>query len=1529
MPRVTRKRAAQTAPEPEPEIEEEQVEEAEAEESHDAQPPGQQGNDEMDVEEDVEEGDEEDSEREGRASLENDAPLTWKAGRPIAVATLLQRLKALAAELQSLAQHEVIRAALVPKAKELASPLLLGHKDYGIKIYTVRCVVEMFRLFAPHQPYKPSQLKEIFNFVVSTVIPGLSNPAHTYNTEHEDIIKSLAEIQSIVLLPDLPGSDQLQTQLFSNCFDVLAGNVSDGDKELLSMNVEYMFTSLLCTLVFEADAVHHEIVEVILAQFLRADPKATKKKGEARFSEVLRDVSPAYSLARSICNTCHEKMTRHIGEYFQAVLIDASEARPDSKPAKPKAKRKMRDDSDDESESGLIEPSADELQEAEKAHSLLRELWRSCPAVIQNILPQVESELSTENTPLRIMGVESVGDMIAGIGAAGPPPPSTLDPAAYPSQSLSDYQLPAQQNIVLIPAAPQAFSSTHPTTYQSFIDRHRDKSAQVRAVWATACARIILTSGGGKGLDSAQESQLLQILADLITDNDKRVRFAAVAAVATFDFQSIVRKLGSHGGAAKEGSILYQLASRIKDPEESISATALELLGKIWGVASGAIIEGNEHIRELLGPIPSSIFNAMYINQPKLNALIARTIIESLLPLSYPPTKGKAFGEKDSQRVPDSQSTQSKGPDPDRIRAERILALVRDLDAKAKAAFFGLQGHQVSRAKYVSLALALTEKLEGAAKGDTAEAKNLQKIIAVLADRFPDKVTAVKHLTTFFGFHDRRNFALTRFAIAADSDFKKSRNALIELLKRLSGATSNIASSIDTVRPLLFSAAVLVYNRSHVPAIVTISRTDENGLGSAAHDVLKEISTHAPLVFEVHIKELCETLKKQAPSASSSNDPTTEDTLKACAGFARQFPEKMPKDREFYQAMAKFAKFGSPPTVAKHAVTVIVAAAEKKDMYVSDILKYCLANFDVSEERAATRLASISQLLLLAHVQTEDHADAIHEILTGALVNRSSAEATDATWTDEVDGELRVKLWALKGVVNNIRGQLSDADTTRLDKDLEAAIIRTFKVLNTIIHREGELAGELTPEHHKAHMRLAAAKLILKLCCDKPVNKLFAAQDFNRLTTVAQDVLMQVRSGFVTKLKKYTGQQKQLHHRFFSLMFLYAFEPIKALRESTATHLKARAAFYAKAGVPMMENVFPYFLSLLAHHQDFSPSMKDLPDFIEYIIFYLKAVGNEQNLSDIYAYAQRARSFEDAIEPDNSENLWTMADLAEAIIRAYEQTKGWSLQLKSSKPSMPSSIYRHISDHQRAEEVSQKRFLPEELDDTIEQLVGDRLRPKKKRKHTEGESKRPVKKARATNGDEESLAVRKKKVPKEPKPKPAKSVKKRASDAVPSSAMRKSTRVSNAHSYVDPSDSEQVDDDDIIWRYEAEGSDEEADKENVGSSTPPTSDPLATSKSQEEVVEVADEDDAESEVVVDEPVAKTNGTKERTPRTKKKTPTSKAAKSKAAPPKKAAAATKQQPARGTRASTRGATKREKDTMDIASESDGELSAMEA
>lgn len=1386
------------------------------------------------VEEPAEEMEVDDEQEEGGQALQFDEPLNWRAGKAIAVAELLRRLKLLAAELKELQQEDVEKKSIVPKAQELANSQLLGHKDAGVRSYALLCIVDVFRLTAPNAPYKMNQLKEIFAHIISSIIPALADPLDPYSQQHQEILHSLSDVKSIILVSELPGSDSLVLNLFTNCFDVMSGNMRGSGRDPLSKSVEFNMTGMLIAYLDEAQTLPSGVIDILLAQFLRADPilSAGSKKGDVHAWQVPLEVSPAYNMARSVCNSVTEKMARHVGQYFNSVLIDASQSMRGAKIGKSKGRKRAYEDSDDDSESGLLTPPSDEdLHEVQKAHRLLRELWRSCPEIIRNVVPQVEAEIATENLPLRVMAVETIGDMIAGIGAAGPPPPPVLDPAAYPSQSIDPYKAPVSQNVFLVPAAPLAFSTAYPSAYQSFFDRHRDKAPLVRAAWVTEVGRIVVTSGGGKGLDSEQEPKLIRCLADMLLDTDEKVRLAAIQAVTQFDFQAVLQKLGSLGGVTTPGSVLCNLADRIKDTKPNVRSASVELLGKIWGVAAGAIAENGERVREMLGAIPSRIFEAMYVNDKSLNALVARVMFDSLLPTNFPPIKSKSG---DSQRIPDSQSAGEKVPDRDRIRAERILVLVRDLEEKAKTVFFSLQHAQASKAKYFEHMLEWGEKLNSDDNKEAqAEAKkNMEALINAITSSFPDPFVAASHLNKFFKSADRRNFALSRFCISPESEYQKVNNAMKELLKRLEDSHGSATGVHETVKAFVRSAAIIVYNRSHVPAIMEFSRSDENGLGSAAHEVLKEISAKAPKVFKVHIKELCEGLKKQAPSATTSNEVTAVESLKACAGFARHFPDDMGQGRDFYKAMVKYAQFGTPPTVAKHAVSVIVASAEKKEMYIKDILKFCLNDFEYGADGFLSRLAALSQLRLLANEEIEDDDEAITEIMTGVLAdNRTTPDATDPDWTDTPDDDLTAKLWALKAISNKIRGYISLHDNEEPTEDLRALSEPIFRLLNTLIEREGALSSteESTPKHHRSQLRLAAAKHLLKLCCSKALDKIFSPRDFNRLTRIVQDALPEVRAGFNGALKKYNGQNL-LPRRFYSFMFLYAFEPKKSTKEATVTFLKARASSFAKNGDQLLEGVFSQFLSLLAHHQDFSTAPEDLKDFVDYIIFYLKIVATEANLAIIYSIAQRMKTVQDGIDPDKSENLYVLSDLAEAIIRIFQEQRGWSLQIFPGKTHLPQGIFARMPSHAMALEIAEKRFVPEELAEELEDLVKERMKPKKRKaERTDATSNHAVKKTRSSTT--KPAARKATKAPKAAKP--AKTPKKRVADAVPSSDRRKSARASNARNYAEPDSDEENEGYEEGAANDWDGSemdvdrenDQEGDKDRELTSTPPTSDP--------------------------------------------------------------------------------------------------------
>ena len=489
-------------------------------------------------------------------------------------------------------------------------------------------------------------------------------------------------------------------------------------------------------------------------------------------------------------------------------------------------------------------------------------------------------------------------------------------------------------------------------------------------------------------------------------------------------------------------------------------------------------------------------------------------------------------------------------------------------------------------------------------------------------------------------------------------------------------------------------------------------------------------------------------------------------------------------------------------------------------MYVKDILKQCLDDADYDSDNFLSKLAALSQISLLMHEEIDKNSEEeITALAVGKVLSqtRTPTQDGDPQWSDEVDDELAAKLAALKLLVNGIRGSVELANHEDERTQLREKALPVLRVLNTYIENDGELprkGGAATPQHHRSQLRLAAAIQIVKLCSNKTLDGLFGHADFNRLSKVAQDPLPEVRSGFVKAVKKYLGQGK-LQPRFYCLVFMYAFEPSKQVKESTVTWLKARATITARSNETTIVSTFVRFISLLAHHQDFSTDPDELEDFVEYVLFYLKNVATQENLPIIYNLAQRVKTIQDGIDASKSENLYILSDLSESIIRRFQEDKGWNLQANASRDRLPGGIFASITDREMAQEIRGKRYLPDELEDRLDDLVRDSLRPKKRK--AEGGSKPASKKPKTATTASSTKKLAAKKTPKAPRP--TKTPKKKPENVVPSSERRKSARGATSKSYVEHSDTE---DDEEMEQWDHF---EDDDKENVESSTPPTSDP--------------------------------------------------------------------------------------------------------
>jgi len=1307
------------------------------------------------------------------------------------------------------------------------------------------------------------------------------------------VLTSLAEVQSIALVTDLDRPEQLILSLFTSCFDIVSGSAKASTGEEVTKAVEGYLTQILVQVIDESSTISPEVTDVIIAQFMRVDPgtdehKAMRKKSsevqDASQSNLLQKTYPhAYEMAKAVCVAVPEKMTTFISQYFNNVIVDASEpAQTNGHPGKGGGRRGSTGEADEE---------AKDIKELSKAHRLIRELWRACPDVLQHVIPQVEAEFSAESASLRLIATETLGDVAAGIGVAGCPLPVHIDPAAYPPQTLSS-QSPSliQSSVLQTPMSPKPFTQVHASAYESFLRRKQDRSPSVRAAWATSTGRILLTSAGGIGFAEGEEQNLKDGLAQLLADADEKVRLAAIKAVGAFGFADVINKLGSHGPISSPGSILATLSDRVRDRKNLVREEAMRVLGRMWAAAAGEIEQGNEEVIAILGDAPSKLLDAYYVNDPEVHVLLDHILYEYLLPLNYPPMKGKVSrpeGQKQASKEKLDQ-LEDDGTDTDLIRVRRVLTLVKGLDDKAKRVFFGLQTRQTQFSRVMAQYLKACEEYNGGVvdKNEGEIQKELTKWVEAISKTLHEPIRVSADLRKFAKLHDRRNYQLIRFCLNPESEYRTVVKAIKELTKRIQIRPTN-SPSLDTMTPLLYRCSLLIYNRSHVPGIIRQSRSDENALAETAHELLKEMSTRTPEVLKTHVQELCKDLASTAPSDSIPEETSAPDMLKACAEFARKFPAEVPQDRKFRVAMTNYALFSRSPRAAKHAVSIVMAGNAKKEMYAKELIQKATSECTYESPPFLTRLATISQINLLAPKAADEESDTIIRITMKEtlLQNRHpSLEPDSYTWAASPDEETQAKEWALKCLVNFLRSHLDD------DSFIETAT-PIYAMLTRLIEQEGELSNlNETPPSQKSYLRLRAARFLLQLCSKgRACEDLVSPRMFNTVGLVAQDRLPEVRASFTGQLKKYLAQDR-LNYRWYTILFLSAFEPEKPLKNETIAWLKSRAQALtrkqqaqsqSKTGHQnIMELLFARLVSLLAHHPDFPEQgsetfTAELLDFAQYIIFYLTAIGNEDNLSLIFHVAQRVKQTQDAVTgtPEASERLYVLSDLAQATIRHYadflSHQKGHSaniniLQTWPGKLRLPLSLFAALPNHDIAQQIAERNYLPEEVAEELERVVKATLRPSKASSSSKYHEKKRKSETREENDDDDGdegemkRAKRPKKTSTLPVRKASKSVapakmktprptKKRKSDDddVPSSEApaRKSSRKSSAQTtnYAE-GDSDEDDKEMERWESLAE---EKAEKARAVEAEE------ERERSEEEADQVAEEHN--------EPEAQTNG----------------------------------------------------------------------
>jgi sister-chromatid-cohesion protein PDS5 len=179
---------------------------------------------------------------------------------PLTTDVLLKRIKALHTELADMDQELVEVSSLDGVRKELISHTILLHKDKGVKAFAACCTADLLRLYAPDAPFTQDELTDIFQFFIRQLVGNLKSTDTPYYNQYFHLLESLSTVKSVVLVCDLPKSDDLVEQFFKDFFKLVRFD--------LSKKIELFMADILVAIVDECQSIPSGVLTTLLAQFM-------------------------------------------------------------------------------------------------------------------------------------------------------------------------------------------------------------------------------------------------------------------------------------------------------------------------------------------------------------------------------------------------------------------------------------------------------------------------------------------------------------------------------------------------------------------------------------------------------------------------------------------------------------------------------------------------------------------------------------------------------------------------------------------------------------------------------------------------------------------------------------------------------------------------------------------------------------------------------------------------------------------------------------------------------------------------------------------------------------------------------------------------------------------------------------------------------------------------------------------------------------------------------------------------------------
>ncbi|ORX50442.1 hypothetical protein DM01DRAFT_1094332 [Hesseltinella vesiculosa] len=456
-------------------------------------------------------------------SLRFNQPIAGRAS--IESSELRKRLVELHNELRSFHQGNVQLSSLIQFSKDLISKKVLGHSDKSVVAVACSCIVDILRLFAPNPPYKSDDMTRVFN-TFAEQFKSL-DPDNTVDLPFQHyVLASLSTVKTIVLVADVDDPLDITADLYTFFFNAA--------EKRLPHDVQDCLVDILTQL---ADVVplSEDMASVIFTYISRNDDPS----------------SPTFHMAAALCQSLTEHLQQFFSKYFTEAMIEASQ----------------------DDESGMTR--------LKHVHDIVCKIFPVSPAVLQNVIPQLEEELTLDVLEMRILATETLGTMFA--------------------------------------VKTQSMFTQYRRAWREWLGRRQDKSLIVRTRWLSLAFTIYQNHIDHSGDELIE---LLEYFSQMIMDPDEKIRTSVCQMLGQLDYDTWTHQISKN--------MIEALGGRCRDKKPAVRKEALESLGKMYNAVYHQLYE--PAIQDKFGWIPTNMFHCIYVDDKFLTADMEETLVTYIFP---------------------------------------------------------------------------------------------------------------------------------------------------------------------------------------------------------------------------------------------------------------------------------------------------------------------------------------------------------------------------------------------------------------------------------------------------------------------------------------------------------------------------------------------------------------------------------------------------------------------------------------------------------------------------------------------------------------------------------------------------------------------------------------------------------------------------------------------------------------------------------------------------------------------------------